>query len=163
VRRGAISSRVVVGAVLVLAVLAAADALRSDPASDPVTSPSATVSIQEVERPGGKPKIERIGDEWARRFAANGLDDCYHTGQELCEQLHCIHVGGYKLPNCRLPTTSYRRSFRAAKVDDVVIKQYRAAAMLSNGEMIELVGDGGTWTILELGGDAGRGFFEKPG
>lgn len=146
-----------------LAVLAAADALRPDAASNPVTSPRDAVLIQKVERPGGKPEIERIGNEWARRFAANGLDHCFHTGQELCEQLHCIHPGGYKLPNCRLPTISYRRSFRAAKVDDVVVKQYRAVAMLSNGEMIELDGDGGTWTILELDGDAGRGFFEKPG
>ena len=120
-------------------------------------------ATSEIEHAGGRREIERVGAAWARRFAANGLDHCYHTGRELCDRLHCIHVGGHKVPNCRLPTGPYRRSFRAAAVDDAVIEQYEAVAMLSNGETIRLHADEGTWWILALGPDVGRGFFEKPG
>jgi hypothetical protein len=163
VKGASISSRLIVGAVLVLAAVAVADALRPGPASDPLSSPRETVSIPEIQHPGGRPEIERIGAEWARRFASNGLDDCYHTGQELCEHLHCIEAGGHKVASCRLPTHAYRRSFRAAAVDAVLIEQFEALARLSNGELIRLHADGGTWWVLALGLDVGRGFFEKPG
>jgi hypothetical protein len=163
VQRGSISSRLIVGAVLVLAAFAVADAVRSGPPT-PVASPRGTAfATSEIEHPGGRREIERVGAEWSRRFAANGLDHCFHTGQELCDRLHCIHVGGHKLPNCRLPTRPYRRSFRAAAVDDVVIEQYEALAQLSNGASIRLQADGGTWLVLALGPHVGRGFFEKPG
>ena len=36
---------------------------------------------------------------------------------------------------------------------------YRAAAKFSNGEAVELFGDGGRWLISKFGGHAGRGFF----
>ncbi len=151
------------GAVLVLAAVAVADALRPGRAADRFSSSPKTVSIEEIQHPGGKQVIERIGAEWARRFASNDLSDCYHTGHELCDQLHCIHAGGYKVANCRLPTRGYRRSFRAATVDDVFIEQYEAVARLSNGEVIRLHAEGGTWWVLAVGRDVGRGFYEKPG
>ena len=121
------------------------------------------MSTLETAPPGGRPELERIGAQWARQFASNGLDGCYHTGQELCEQLHCIQPGGHKVANCRLPTPAYRRTFRAAAVDWVVIEQYEAVAKLSNGELIRLQAARGTWWVLALGPDVGRGFFEKPG
>jgi hypothetical protein len=163
VKRASISSRLVVGAVLLVAALAAVDALRPDKAAGPRSDPGETVAVPEIQHAGGREEIERIGAGWARRFASNGLSGCYHTGQELCEQLHCVHVGGYKLPNCRLPTRSYRRTFRGAAVDDLVIRESEAAARLSNGEVIGLHADEGTWWVQALGGDAARGFFEKPG
>ena len=151
------------GAVLVLAAFAVADTLRSHPATAPVAAPRVTGATPAIGHPGGRRTIERVGAEWSRRFAANGLDHCFHTGRELCDRLHCIHAGGHKLVNCRLPTRPYRRSFRAAAVDDVVIEQYEALALLSNGQMIRLQADGGTWWVLALGEHVGRGFFEKPG
>jgi hypothetical protein len=152
-----------VGAVLVLAVVAVADALRPGRAADRFSSPRETVAVPEIQQPGGKPAIERIGAAWARHFASNGLDDCFHTGQELCDRLHCIRVGGHRIATCKLPTPAYRRSFRTAAVDVLVVEQYEALARLSNGELIRLHADGGTWWVLALGPDTGRGFFEKAG
>ena len=163
VQRGRIWGRLVVGAVLVLAAFAVADSLRPNSASRPVASGRSIFSPPEIEHPGGRREIDRVGAEWAQRFATNGLDDCYRTGQELCERLHCIQAGGHKLASCRLPTRAYRRSFRAASVAVVVIERSEALARLSNGELIRLEAEGGTWRVLALGADVGRGFFEKPG
>jgi hypothetical protein len=161
--RGSIGSRLIVAAVLVLAAFAAADALWPGTDAGLPSSARETVAIPESQDPGGTRVIDRVGAEWARRFASNGLADCYRTGEELCERLHCVHVGGYRVPNCRLPTPAYRRTFRGAAVDFLVVRQDEAAARLSNGEMIELRADAGKWRVLALGGGAGRGFFEKPG
>jgi len=163
VQRGSISSRLIVGAVLVLALAAVADALKPGSGSPSLSSPPERVSSPGIQHPGGKPAIERIGAEWARRFASNDLSTCYHTGQELCERLHCIHAGGYKVANCRLPTRAYRRSFRDAAVDDVFIEQHEAVARLSNGQVIRLEADRGAWWVLAVGRDVARGFYEKPG
>jgi hypothetical protein len=163
VQRGSISSRLIVGAVLVLAAVAVADTFRDGPAAEQAASPRETASVPQVQHPGGRRTIDRISAEWARRFASNGLDGCFHTGRELCDQLRCIRTGGVTVATCRLPTPAYRRSFEAVTVDGVVIVRYEALAMLSNREMIRLQADGGTWRVLAVGGHVGRGFFEKPG
>jgi hypothetical protein len=163
VQRGSISTRLIVGAVLVLAAAAVANDLRPAASSAPVAPPSAHVRTQEVQHPGGRQAIQRIGAAWARRLAANGLGGCFRTGAELCGRLNCARDGGYRLANCKPPTSAYRQSFRAARVDGVVIEQYEALAMLSNGERIRLEADGGTWWVVALGRRVGRGFFEKPG
>jgi hypothetical protein len=150
VQRGSISSRLIVGAVLVLAAVAAVDALMPGSSSKPSSSPPATLRLPELRHAGGRPAVERIGTAWVRRFAANGLHDCFHTGRGLCVRL-------------KRERPAYRRSFRSAGVDDVVVSHYEALAMLSNGERIRLEADGGTWWVLALGRHVGRGFFEKPG
>jgi hypothetical protein len=154
-------NRLVVGAVLLLAALAIADALRPGPADDPLSSPNETIAIPERHVSADR-EIEAIAEKWARRFAAHGADDCFHTSQQLCEQLQCVHVGGYKLPNCRLPTRAYRASFDDAHVENVSIQSSRAKARFSNGEAIVLHGDGGTWTIIALGRKVGSPAFDFP-
>lgn len=118
---------------------------------------------RQIQHPGGRRTIDRISAEWARRFASNGLDGCFHTGRELCDRLRCIRAGGAKVARCTPPSRAYRRSFRAATVDGVVLVRYEALAMLSNRELIRLQADGGDWRVLAVGRHVGRGFFEKPG
>ena len=163
--RGSLSSRLVVAAVLVVAALAVADSIRGGSSASPAPRSHGVLKVSENRPlpPNGQKAIERIGTAWARHLASNGLSDCFHTGEELCGQLHCIDVGGQKRASCRMPTAAYRRSFRGADVVDVLVKDWEAVAMLSNGEPIELHADEGTWWVLQLGRGAGRGFFEKPG
>jgi hypothetical protein len=62
--------------------------------------------------------------------------------------------------NCTPPTSAFRNSFFGATVQAVEIRGQRAAARFSNGEVVELYGDGGTWSIHRLGRNAGHEFFE---
>ena len=80
--------------------------------------------------------------------------------QPLCERIACERVGGVKIRSCKPPTPPFRRSFEAAVVEEVAIKGNRAAARFSNGVVVRFWGDAGTWMIDEIGGSAGRGFFE---
>ena len=69
--------------------------------------------------------------------------------------------GGIKISNCTPPTLAFRRLFLDAKVEEIVIKGDRAAALFSNGEVVVFVGVlGGNWLVHKLGGNAGRRFFE---
>lgn len=156
----------VVAAVGVLAVLAVADALRSRP-STPNTAQQTTTrprppKLPVTYRPDLTPKqeIKRIGNSWGRLFAAADREACRYMGQPACERVVCERVGSRPIPNCTLPSSKFRRSFEDATVQAVVIKGHRAAARFSNGELVEFYGDGGTWSIYKLGGNAGRAFFE---
>jgi hypothetical protein len=110
-------------------------------------------------------EIERDGNAWAVRFAAGPLSAaCEYETQPLCERIACQRVRGIKIRNCTRPTSAFRNSFFGATVQDIEIKGNppRAAARFSNGEVVELYGDGGSWAIAELGGKAGSTFFEEP-
>jgi hypothetical protein len=105
-------------------------------------------------------EIERIGNRWARVFAAH-RNSCSHMTQPGCEWLTCERVGGYTLPDCTPVTVAYRRSFEKARVEEIAIKGERVAARFSNGELITLVGVvGGNWMVHRIGGQAGRKVFE---
>jgi hypothetical protein len=156
-RKSSILNWLVVGAVGVVAALAVIDALRSHGRSTtPTTVPPVTEpSLSSEER------IERIGNEWAPRFAADTTGArCFHMTQPLCERVACVHVGGVKIPNCTPPSSAFRRSFEEALVEEVAIEADRVAARFTNGEVIELHGDGGTWRISKIGASAGRGLFD---
>jgi hypothetical protein len=81
--------------------------------------------------------------------------------QPLCERLACQRPGSRKIENCTRPMPAYRKKFEGALVIEVAFDNSRAAARLSNGEVIELWGGGGSWLVHKLGGNAGRGFFES--
>ena len=166
VRRGVTFSSLVVAAVGVLAALAVADALRPEP-STRATPPLATTAPRQprlpaTNRPDLTPKqeIKRIGNSWGRLFAAADREACRYMGQPACERVVCERVGSRPIPSCTLPSSKFRRSFEDATVQAVVIRGHRAAARFSNGELVEFYGDGGTWSIYKLGGNAGREFFE---
>jgi hypothetical protein len=152
----------------VLGALAVADALRS--ARSPSTSATSTsttpsISTEEeavtVANESSEEEIERIGNAWAIRFAAGPLPAaCRYETQPLCERIACQRVGGGKIRKCTRPTSAFRNSFFGATVQDIEIRGHRAAARFSNGVVIELYGDAGTWSIHKLGGRAGSSFFE---
>ena len=159
-------SSLVVAAVGLLAALAVADALRSRP-STPATAQQTTTrprppKLRDTNRPDLTPKqeITRIGNSWGRLFAAADRRACRYMTQPACERVVCQRVGSGPIPNCTLPSSMFRRSFEDATVQAVVIKGHRAGARFSNGELVEFYGDGGTWSIHKLGGNAGREFFE---
>ena len=154
----------VVAAVGVLAGFAVADALRSGRPSStraeaaPTTPSVSTEPVVTVPSLSPEQEIERIGNSWAPLFSAG--QSCRYMTQPLCERIACIRVGGIKIRNCTPPTSAFRNSFAEATVLDIEIKGHRAAARFSNGAVIELYGDAGTWSIHKLGGNAGRRFFE---
>jgi len=104
-------------------------------------------------------KIERTGNEWARFFAASATRDCRYMTQPLCERISCERISG-PMENCTPPSEAYRKSFRDATVQDIVIKGHRGAARFSNGEAIEFflprIQIRGGWLISKVGGNAGR-------
>ena len=166
VRRRVTVNSLVVAAVGVIAAFAVADALRPEP-STRATAPQATTAprppkLLDTYRADLTPKqeIQRIGNSWARLFAAADRRACQYMSQPACERVVCERVGSGPIPNCTLPSSKFRRSFEDATVQAVVIKGHRAAARFSTGAMVELYGDQGTWSIHKFGGKAGREFFE---
>jgi hypothetical protein len=102
-------------------------------------------------------QMELIASRWARAFAStNGV--CYHMTQPLCQRIASERPGHVKIPNCSPPTIAYRRSFEKARVEEIAIKGERVAARFSNGELIELVGVVGGWSVHKVGGQAGQVF-----
>ena len=143
-----------------IAAFAVADGLRSGRSSSteaPSTEPAESVTP----RLSRRQEVERVGNRWAALFA-DRRDDCYHVIQPLCERIACRRVGHgqVRIRNCTRPTASFRRSFEGATVSDVAFEGIRAAARFSNGEVIELRGDRGTWWIWKLGANGGRGLLE---
>jgi len=158
----------IAGGVIAVALFAGVDALRSggEPPPAEVSSTEAVTSLSEANRPVATTEqvIERRGNAWASFFSTGPAPPygqaCPLMTQPFCERIDCERAGGIKIENCRLRTSAYRHSFDGARVVDVVIKENRAAARLSNGEVIRFWGDGGIWLVDELGKNAGRGFFE---
>jgi hypothetical protein len=152
----------------VLGALAVADALRSGRSpSTSATSTSTTPSVSTEEEVvtvandsseeelvvRAAEEIERIGNAWAVRFAAGPLPAaCRYETQRLCERIACQRVGGVEIRKCTRPTSAFRNSFFGATVQHIEISGHRAAARFSNGVVIELYGDAGTWSIHKLGG-----------
>jgi hypothetical protein len=155
----------VVAAVGVLVTVAAADSLRSMGSSPTqVAIPDSHFGKLSLVTPRSTRNVmvRDVGDRWADDFA-RAEPGCAYMTQALCERLACEHVEHplRKMRNCKQPTRAYRETFEGALVFDVAFKDNRAAARLSNGAVIELWGDGGTWRVSKLGGDAGRQFFES--
>jgi hypothetical protein len=104
---------------------------------------------QEIE---AKRKIERIGNEWASRFAAApnrdvcaeateahpDLGPAEYMGQPLCERLSCLR-GLAVIENCTPVSQALQYSFANATVEKVVIKDGQAvAAKFSNGDVVAI-------------------------
>jgi len=135
-------------------VFAVVDSLRSGPPPSTQRDAPARAPLSTEQ------EIRQIGNQWALLFAAGSEGSCTFMGQPLCERIACERVGAGKIENCTPPSAAFRRSFEDAKVERVVVKGNRIAAMFSNGEVIEFWGDGGGWSIVKISGNAGRGFFE---
>src|SRR5262245_1660215 len=105
--------------------------------------------------------IKQTANRWTRLFAASDPDGCpLAMTQPACERMACQRVGAIKpIPNCTRPSAEFRKSFRGATVESVVIRGPRAAALFSNGRAIELGRVlSGAWLIAKFGENAGREF-----
>jgi hypothetical protein len=159
---------IVAAAVGLVAAVAIVDSLRSGrpparqrDASARATEPgSAPDQVRTIPPLSTEEEIQQIGNQWALLFAAGDEGSCTSMDQPLCERIACERVGAGKIESCTPPSAAFRKSFEDARVERVVVKGARVAARFSNGEVIELHGDGGRWSIVKIGGSAGRGFFE---
>jgi hypothetical protein len=132
-------------------------------------------------KPSPEQKIEQTGNKWAPLFAAaHDFAACKYQTQPLCDRTTCEHVGGPEakpepIRNCTPPSSAFRKSFEDATVQDIAIKGERAGAKLSNGELVEFVGVQPAhcvgsacpqrprpdhWLVSNLGGNAGKKYFE---
>lgn len=107
--------------------------------------------------------VERIANKWAPLFASHPRRACTYGGpnQPLCERIFgCVGPDGAKIANCTPISSEFRKSFEGTTVEVVAIKGDRAAVMFSNDAVIELWRSYGSWHVEEVGGNAGRKFFE---
>ena len=102
--------------------------------------------------------VERI----ANKFVSHPIT-CASVGpnQPLCERIiGCVRPDGSKIPNCTPLSSEFLKSFEGTTVEAVAIKGDRAAVMFSNDAVITLSRSHGSWHVEEVGGNAGRKFFE---
>ena len=185
--RGSLSTRLIVAAVLMIAALAAADALRPASGSSSRVDTHATIQIAREDQPRRSEKnagrgtgqwspyglpdasvaavslddeVEVTGRLWASSFGSRDGVDCSYMTKPLCERVTCEHVGGYRPKACRPVGWAFRKSFKDARVGDVAIEGDRAAIKFSNGRVVELFRKRGSWWVGKLGPHAGRGFFD---
>jgi hypothetical protein len=142
-----------------LFVVAGVDALRSSESETVETRP--TTSIEP--RLSAEQEIERVGNIWAplfaggdRRWSAPGT--CTYMTPAACERIRCERQR--RIGNCTPVSWRFRRSFADATVVDIVIRGRQAGARFSNGETVKFFDVGEAWWIDEVGGDAGRNFFD---
>jgi hypothetical protein len=150
----------VIGAVAVLLVVAAMDAILSSKSETAGLTATGSTTAKEASL-AAEEEIERTGNEWAPLFAAGELT-CKHMTQPACERLTCERPGGRQIERCTPVSPEFRRSFAGAVVQDVAIRGHQAGARFSNGETIEFVEIhvSEAWWIHKVGANAGRKFFE---
>ena len=91
---------------------------------------------------------------WARLIASSPQTCNDYMGQTACEQIKCQRAGGTPIPDCRPIDSSWAATFRDAIPQATAISGDRAAAMLSNHQMVQLRRTAtGEWLIDELGPD----------
>lgn len=98
----------------------------------------------------------------AHRFRARRKNP--NMNQPACERESCTRNDPTDPPirNCTIPSAGYRKSFRDASVEKIVIRGSQAAARFTNGEAVELVNPtrADVWLVDKFGENAGRGFFK---
>jgi hypothetical protein len=126
--------------------------------------PTATAQAREA-TPTPKPlparkQIEQAGEAWAPLFAAADEAACEYmikSAQEACDI--GVFVDG--------KPSKFQRSFADATIESVKIRGNKAGGSFSNGETVVFEKDdsgddvpNSEWGIANLGGDAGKSFFE---
>jgi hypothetical protein len=102
--------------------------------------------------PGASELINETAIKWARLIAASPRTCNDYTGQTACEQIKCQRVGGAPIPDCRPIDQHWAATHRDATVQEIAISGDRAAAMLSNHQMVQLQRTAtGEWLIDRLG------------
>ena len=103
---------------------------------------------------GARELITVTAINWARLIASSPQTCNDYMGQTACEQIKCQRAGGKPIPDCRPIDSSWAATFRDAIPQATAISGDRAAAMLSNHQMVQLRRTAtGEWLIDELGPD----------
>ena len=111
-------------------------------------------------------KIEQTGEAWAPLFARDGVAACrYMFAQPVCEEF----FGRDGEPPEVGDPSGFQESFANATVERVEVEGHKAGAEFSNGELVEFIQETdeprslvGAWFILDVGGNAGKKYFEPP-
>ncbi len=102
--------------------------------------------------PGAKGPIAETANKWARHFASSPQTCTDYMTRTACEQVTCQRPGGTPIPDCRAATPEWGTYFRGATVHAIAISGDRAAAILSNDEIVQLRRIAtGEWLIDKLG------------
>jgi len=110
--------------------------------------------------PGAKELITETATKWARLIAASPQTCNDYMTQIACEQVKCQRVGGTPIEGCRPIEPQYAAEFRGATVQKIAISGDRAAATLTNNQMVQLKRIAtGEWLIDMLGPIGAVGSF----
>jgi hypothetical protein len=105
---------------------------------------------------GASGPIAETAIKWARHFASSPQPCTDYMSQTACEQMEqieCRRVGGTPIPDCEPITLEWEVSFLTATVQETAISGDRAAARLSNGQIVQLRRSAtGEWLIDNLDG-----------
>ena len=88
--------------------------------------------------PGARGPIAETANKWARHFASSPQTCTDYMTRTACEQVTCQRAGGTPIPDCRAATPEWGTYFRGATVHAIAISGDRAAAILSNDEIVQL-------------------------
>jgi hypothetical protein len=102
--------------------------------------------------PGASELINETAIKWARLIAASPQTCNDYMSRTACEQITCQRVGGTPPRDCQLIDSQWAATHRDATVQEIAISGDRAAAMLSNHQMVQLRRTAtGEWLIDRLG------------
>ena len=98
---------------------------------------------------GARALIAETADKWARHFASSPWTCTDYMSRTACEQVTCPRVGGTP---CRAKALRWGAHFRDVAVEAIAIRGDRAAATLSNDEIVQLRRIAtGEWLIDRMG------------
>ena len=101
---------------------------------------------------GARGLIAETANKWARHFASSPQTCTDYMSRTACEQVTCQRVGGTPIPDCRAADREWGAYFRGATVQAIAISGDRAAATLSNDEIVQLRRIAtGEWLIDRMG------------
>jgi hypothetical protein len=98
---------------------------------------------------GARALIAETANKWARHFASSPWTCTDYMSRTACEQVTCPRVGGTP---CRAKALRWGAYFRDVAVEAIAISGDRAAATLSNDEIVQLRRIAtGEWLIDRMG------------
>jgi hypothetical protein len=102
--------------------------------------------------PGARGPIAETANKWARHFASSPWTCTDYMSRTACKQVTCQRVRGTPIPGCRAKALRWGAYFLGATVQAIAIRGDRAAATLSNDEIVQLRRIAtGEWLIDRMG------------
>jgi hypothetical protein len=102
--------------------------------------------------PGARGPIAETANKWARHFASSPWTCTDYMSRTACKQVTCQRAGGTPIPGCKEKALRWGAWFLGATVQAIAIRGDRAAATLSNDEIVQLRRTAtGEWLIDRMG------------